>query len=315
MPLSSNGRTTSEEHRRSGSLLLDLLICLRPYQWVKNGIVFGGLVFSHSMMEGRAVQLSVMAFVVFCLASSGIYILNDLHDLKEDRQHPAKRLRPIAAGRLNSGLAGIVCLLLLGISVWAGLKIQTGFGGVLIAYVVLNLAYTFALKYAMVVDVMAVAVGYVLRAVAGAVVIGVTASPWLILCTLMLAVLIGFGKRRGELTLLQEGAENHRRSLKGYSVPLLDLMMAIAAASVVMTYALYTLATETTARFGTSGLVLTAPSVMYGVFRYLYLVQKRNEGGDPSRLLMTDLPTLINVAIWFVIVCFIVYGPRSWLPW
>jgi 4-hydroxybenzoate polyprenyltransferase len=292
-----------------------LVWSLRPYQWVKNTLVFAGLIFSHSLVRWESVRLSSFAFLCFCLASSGVYLANDLRDLEEDRQHPTKRLRPLAAGALEPRTAVFALMLLLLCAFVGGYFLKPMFGVVLLGYVVLNAAYTLWLKHLVILDVMTVAIGFILRAVGGAVVIGVTASPWLILCTLMLALLVGFGKRRNELTLLEDKAQNHRRSLEGYSTQFLDLMMAVTACAVVVTYALYTMADETVARFGTRAMVLTTPWVLYGVFRYFYLVLKRSEGGDPSRLFISDLPMMINALLWVIVVCFILYGPKGWLPW
>jgi 4-hydroxybenzoate polyprenyltransferase len=292
-----------------------LLVSLRAHQWVKNILVFGGVIFSRSLLHWEVVRLSLWAFVTFCFASSGVYLLNDLRDLEADRRHPTKRLRPLAAGRLTPVSAGIAMAVLLIGSSLAALSLSWSFSIVLWTYVVLNVAYSTGLKRVVILDVMMVATGFVLRAVAGAVVIGVQASPWLILCTLMLALLVGFGKRRHELSLLQSEARNHRASLDGYSVQFLDLMMAIAGGAAVVTYALYTMAEETVARFGSRSLVLTTPWVLYGVFRYLYLVHQRMEGGDPAQLFVTDIPTLVNGLLWIVAICFILYGPAGWQPW
>ncbi|MDD5541816.1 MAG: decaprenyl-phosphate phosphoribosyltransferase [Acidobacteriia bacterium] len=297
------------------SVLWALWTSLRPYQWTKNTLVFGGLIFSHSLLNSGALWTSLLAFVWFCCASSGVYLLNDLHDISEDRLHPTKQFRPIASGALNQSVAAVALVTLFLLSIWRGVALQRGFGIILIIYVVLNVSYTLLFKYVVILDVLVVAVGFVCRAVAGAVAIGVTASPWLILCTLMLALLVACGKRRSELVLLSDQAANHRKSLKDYSLQFLDLMMSMTGASVVITYALYTLAPETTTRFRTSGMVLTTPAVIYGVFRYLYLVHKRREGGDPARLLLKDWPTLINAFLWVGLVCVILYGPRDWVPW
>jgi 4-hydroxybenzoate polyprenyltransferase len=292
-----------------------LFVCLRPQQWVKNSLVFGGLIFSRSLLQWEVVRLSLFAFAIFCLASSGIYLLNDLCDVEADRNHPIKRLRPLASGKLSVNAArGAMCLLLLA-SASLALLLRPAFALVLGIYLVLNVAYSLGLKRVVILDVMAISFGFVLRAVAGAVVIGVGASPWLVLCTLMLALLMGFGKRRHELSLLQEEAHNHRQSLDGYSIQFLDLMMTITAGAAVVTYALYTMADETVARFNSHSLVLTIPFVLYGIFRYLFLVHKRMGGGDPARLLVTDAPTLVNLGLWVIVVCFSLYGPRAWHPW
>lgn len=292
-----------------------LLLSLRPHQWVKNSLIFGGLIFSHSLLQWDAIRLSLEAFVIFCGASSGVYLLNDLCDLDQDRKHPTKRLRPLAAGAVSPPAACLVMVALLAGAVAGALMLSRTFTLILAAYVLVNVAYSFGLKRVAILDAMLVAVGFVLRAVAGAVVIGVQASPWLILCTLVLALVVAFGKRRHELTLLQGEAAEHRASLQGYSVPLIDLMVAISGATAVVTYGLYTMADETLARFGTRSLVLTTPFVLYGVLRYVYLVLQNEREGDPARLFLTDAPTLVNALLWVAAVCLIVYGPADWQPW
>ena len=287
--------------------LKSFLLALRPHQWVKNVLIFSALIFSHSLMDESAVRTSVSAFLLFCAASSGIYLLNDLRDLEQDRNHPTKRLRPLASGAVNPSSAVLVMLALVVGSLTGALFLRAEFAGILLAYIVMNIAYSFRLKRMVIIDVMVIALGFVFRAVAGAVVIGVATSPWLILCTLTLALLVGFGKRRHELYLLGRDAQTHRASLENYSLPFLDMMMGISGATAVVTYSLYTLAPETASRVGSPYLVLTVPWVMYGIFRYLYLVHQEKEGGDPTRLFVSDFPTLINAILWAVTVCIVIY--------
>lgn len=283
------------------------VLALRPHQWVKNVLVFGALVFSHSLLDWSAVRLSVSAFLLFCAASSGVYLLNDLRDLDHDRKHPIKRLRPLASGAVNPSAAFVVMPALLAGSLVGAFFLRAEFAVILFAYVAINIAYSCGLKRMVIVDVMVIALGFVFRAVSGAVVIGVATSPWLILCTLTLALLVGFGKRRHELSLLGSDAQAHRVSLDSYSLPFLDMMMGISGATAVVTYSLYTLAPETSARVGSPYLVLTVPWVMYGIFRYLYLVHQQKEGGDPTHLLVSDSPTLVNAILWVVTVCLVIY--------
>lgn len=297
----------AQQAGRGSMSLNDCLLALRPQQWVKNTLVFGALVFSHSLLDWDAIRLSMSAFILFCAASSGIYLLNDLRDLEQDRKHPTKRLRPLASGAVHSSAAFAMMGLLLAGSLVGSFLLRIEFAFTLLAYIMLNIAYSYGLKRMVIVDVMVIALGFVLRAVAGAVVIGVATSPWLILCTLTLALLVGFGKRRHELSLLGGNAQAHRASLESYSLPFLDMMMGISGATAVVTYALYTLAAETVARVGTHYLVLTVPWVMYGIFRYLYLVHQQKEGGDPSRLLVSDIPMLLNAILWAGIVCLVIY--------
>jgi 4-hydroxybenzoate polyprenyltransferase len=304
----------SESSRRT-SVWRGILVSLRPYQWVKNTLVFGALIFSRSLSHRDAVLLAVGGFISFCMASSGIYLLNDISDLKEDRAHPVKRLRPLASGAISTSTAAIVMALLLVGSLFLGFRLGAAFGLTLSLYLVINVAYSLRLKHMVILDVMILSMCFVLRAVAGAVVIDVKASAWLILCTLMLALLVGFGKRRHEIVLLNQDAGNHRASLQEYSLPFLDLMMAISAGAALVTYALYTMADETVQRFGSRGLMLTVPFVVYGVFRYLFLIHQRKDGGDPARLFITDIPTILNVVIWVSVTCVVLYGSSSWLPW
>jgi 4-hydroxybenzoate polyprenyltransferase len=305
--------TTEEVKLRTS--LPGLLLSLRPHQWVKNTLVFGGLVFSHSLFDAIAVQKSLAAFGIFCMASSAVYLLNDLRDLATDRLHPMKCLRPLAAGLVSPMLAVVLMILLAAAALTWAAFLGSRFTLVLGIYFLLNIGYSLGLKRVAILDVMIIASGFVLRAVAGAAAIGVPPSPWLILSTLMLALLVGFGKRRQELVVLQDGATRHRASLEGYTLPFLDMMMSIAGGASVVTYALYTMADETVARFGSRRLIATVPWVIYGVFRYLYLAHHSAKGDDPARLFVTDPPTLVNVVMWIAIVAYLVYAPIGWQVW
>lgn len=288
---------------------------LRPHQWIKNTLVCGGLIFSRSLFHLPSILLTLQAFLLFCFAASSVYLLNDLNDLEEDRRHPKKKLRPLAAGLISPTLvAATMCVLAVG-SVVGSFVINVPFGCLVLFYLAMNVGYSLKLKHVAILDVMIIAIGFVLRAVAGAVAIRVEPSPWLFLCTLTLALLVGFGKRRNELTVLKDEAASHRVCLEGYSTHFLDLMMTISAGAAVVTYALYTMADQTAARFGSHALVLTTPFVIYGIFRYLYLIHMKFEGGDPSKLFVTDKPTLINGFLWLTSCAFCVYGPRQWMPW
>jgi 4-hydroxybenzoate polyprenyltransferase len=289
-----------------------LWISLRPHQWVKNLLVFVGLIFSQSLLIRSEVRNSLIAFALFCCASSAIYLLNDVCDMKEDRKHPGKRLRPIAQGTLSPAVAIIAMLILAAVAVLGGFALNVPFGLVISAYLVLTVAYSMGLKKLVIVDVMLIAFGFVLRAVGGAVAVGVAASPWLVICTLLLALIVGFGKRRHELLLLESGAVDHRKTLESYSVEFLDMMVSISAGAAVVSYALYTMAAETIARVGSSGLLITTPCVIYGVFRYLYLVHEKSEGGDPALMFIKDRATLINGLMWLAAILLVLYGPFQW---
>ncbi|MBI1314141.1 decaprenyl-phosphate phosphoribosyltransferase [bacterium] len=288
---------------------------MRPHQWIKNLLLFGGLIFSKSLFDPLLLLRSVQGFLLFCFASSAVYLLNDLHDVEKDRQHPKKRLRPLASGDLSPRLAVAAMIVLMLIAVVGSFKLGITFGALITIYLALNFAYTLSLKQQPILDVMCIASGFVLRAVAGAIVIATVPSPWLVLCTMTLAVFVGFGKRRHELVSLSEDATRHRDCLAGYAPQFLDLMMAVSAASALVSYSLYTVAEQTVARFGTPLLIATTPFVMYGIFRFFYLVHLRTEGGDPSKLFVTDRPMLINGVLWVLTVSVIVYAPAEWLPW
>ena len=307
--------TTSRSPVAILGLVRALALSLRPHQWVKNLLVFGSLLFSQSLRDATAVFHSVHAFLLFCFAASSIYLLNDVNDREEDCRHPTKRLRPVASGQISSATAlGVMLCLAVG-SILSAFQINKTFGGVLAMYVLMNVAYTLKLKQVVILDVMILAFGFVLRAIGGAVAIGVPASSWLVLCTLTLALLVGFGKRRNELAVLQGDASRHRSNLEEYSLPFLDLMMTISGGAAVVMYALYTTAAASSGRIGSPLLVMTTPFVIYGIFRYLYLVHRLSEGGDPSRLFVSDRPFLINGVLWVLACSLAIYGPTHWAIW
>jgi len=277
---------------------LDLIRSMRPIQWVKNTVVFAGIIFARHFDRPNDLMMAAAAFGIFCALASGIYLLNDIRDKSADSAHPQKRTRPIAAGRVPLTLAAGTSAVLLGGGLTLASLITTPFLITCALYVALNITYSFALKRVPLIDVMAVALGFVLRAVGGAEAIRVAISPWLIVCTLLLALFLGFGKRRWEVEALGGDAVRHRGALAGYSAHLLDQLIAVTTASTVVAYALYTLSPDTQEKFGTTQLIWTLPFVIYGVFRYLYLIHGQREGGNPTRALMTDVPILVNVALW-----------------
>jgi 4-hydroxybenzoate polyprenyltransferase len=284
-----------------------LLVAVRPRQWAKNLLVFAGLIFSRSAHDPALLARSVAAFVLFCLLSGGIYLINDVVDAERDRSHPQKRHRPIASGRLPASvaLAGGVALLV-GASL-AAFLLSARFGMVAIAYAALLSAYSVGLKHVVIVDTLIIATGFVLRALAGVVVLDIELSSWLFLCTILLALFLTFGKRRHELLALEGGAADHRPILSEYSPQLLDQMIAVVTASTLMAYALYTMAPETQAKLGTARLPLTIPFVLYGIFRYLYLLYRRDLGGNPSELFLTDRALLSAVGLWGATVIALLY--------
>ncbi len=287
-----------------------LVVELRPQEWTKNLLVFTGLIFSRSLTDAHNIWISFLGFVIFCCASSGIYLFNDLCDIKEDREHPVKKNRPLASGALNVNLARFVMVLLFLIASFGALWLNHSFALIIGVYLTTCLAYSFKLKDIVILDVILIASGFVLRAISGAVIIGVEVSEWLVLCTSMVALLVGFGKRRHELVLLEELAGNHRRSLSDYSLSFLDSIMNICAGAAVLTYALYTRADETVQRVGSRAMLLTIPFVIYGVFRYLFLIHERKTGGDPVQLLFRDRPTLLNLLLWILAAGVVIYLPK-----
>lgn len=285
-----------------------LVESLRPAQWVKNLLVFAALVFSRKAGDLQADTDTFIAFILFCAASSGVYLLNDIRDREADRKHPLKKDRPIASGAVPVGLAAFVSALLLFASIATAFVLRQSFALTISAYAGLQVAYSFGLKRLVIVDVFCVALGFVLRAVAGAFAIGVIISPWLMVCSLALALFLALGKRRHEVVLLEVSAREHRASLTHYSPYFLDQMIGVVTATTVMAYALYTLAPDTIEKFDTHNLVFTFPFVMYGVFRYLYLVHQKREGGNPTKMFLTDAAILINTALWLALSAWIIYG-------
>lgn len=284
---------------------------LRPHQWTKNLVVFAALGFSKHLFEGPPVLRALLAFAVFCGLSGAVYLVNDVADVERDRLHPRKRLRPIAAGQLSTR-AGAVGALLLGLGcLAAALTLGTGFLACSAAYLALNLAYSFRLKEVVILDVLAVSTGFVLRAVAGGLAIGVTISQWLLICTLLLALFLSLSKRRHEIVSLSGQASGHRAILAEYSPYLLDQMIAVVTASCLVAYAFYTTAPETREKFRTENLAFTLPFVLYGILRYLYLVHQKEQGGSPTDVLITDRPLLVNVALWALAVVLILYTAQG----
>jgi 4-hydroxybenzoate polyprenyltransferase len=286
-----------------------LAASLRPHQWTKNLVVFAALLFAESLRLYHLPSLiaATGAFVVFCLLSGSIYLVNDLVDLERDRRHPVKRDRPLAAGRLSPGVALAATMLALSIGLGGASLLGAEFFVAALIYAVAMVAYSLVLKNVVILDVLIVSFGFVLRAIAGALAIGVAFSSWLLICTLLLALFLALAKRRHELTLLAGEAAEHRRILGEYSPYLLDQMINVVTASTLVSYALYTLAPETIEKFGTDRLVWTLPFVLYGIFRYLYLVHRKAQGGSPTTVLVDDKPILVAVALWAATVAFVIY--------
>jgi 4-hydroxybenzoate polyprenyltransferase len=289
-------------------MLSAVLASLRPRQWIKNLFVFGGLIFAQQLFFPPAVWTALGAFVIFCGLSGAIYLLNDVADRDKDRLHPDKRLRPIASGRLPVPAALGAALVLIGGGLAAATWLSLPFAVVALAYVVLLSAYSAWLKHIVIVDVLVVAIGFVLRAVAGALAISVAISGWLLICTILLALFLALGKRRHEVLALGEAAARHRPILAEYSAALLDQMIAVVTASTVTAYALYTMSPETVAKFQTPLLPVTLPFVLYGIFRYLYLLYRRELGGNPTDIVLRDRALLLNSLLWLAVVLVLLYG-------
>jgi 4-hydroxybenzoate polyprenyltransferase len=294
---------------RARSLTTNLLLSLRPSQWTKNLFVFAGIGFSGKLFQPDAAARSLGAFGVFCLLSSAVYLINDVRDRDADRLHPLKSRRPIASGAVPVSVA-IATAAVLSLVALAGALLLTPrlalVGGIYLAMLAL---YSTTLKHIVILDVLTIAVGFVLRAIAGAVVINVAFSNWLLLLTLLLAMFLGLSKRRAELVALADTAKNHRPSLAEYTPYLLDQMIGVVTASTLVAYAFYTISSDTIDKFHTDRLLYTVPFPLYGIFRYLYLVHQRDGGGNPSDALLTDRPLLVCVALWAATVVAIVYGP------
>lgn len=286
--------------------LVFIIQSLRPNQWTKNLLVFAGIIFSNNIFDFRKQVVVLAAFVLFCALSGVIYILNDLTDLDNDKIHPVKSKRPIASGKLDVKHAKTAIAVLIPVTFASSFALGRPFFIVVLGYFTLQVAYSLYLKNVVILDIFAIAFGFLLRAVAGAVVIGVYISSWIIICTILLSLFLGMSKRRHELVILEETALAHRFVLAEYSPYLLDQMISIVTASTVIAYTLYTMAPETIEKFGTRNLVFTVPFVLYGIFRYLYLIHQKGEGGSPEKILYSDVPLLINIMLWAISVIVII---------
>lgn len=278
-------------------MLTALLRSMRPRQWAKNTFIFAPLVFDQKLTQLDALLPTVAGFVLLCAASSAVYLVNDIADVEADRKHPQKRLRPIAAGTLSVRAAKISAAVLFVVTLAFSLLLSRSYALIVATYIVINLLYSFRLKHVPIIDVLILASGYVLRVAAGVVLISVERfSPWLYICTTLLALFIGFGKRRAEMVLLADGANEHRRVLDGYTLPFLDQLIVIVSACTIMAYSLYTFSAENLP--DNHFMMLTIPFVMYGIFRYLQLINVQSAGGAPDELVMSDRPLLATILLW-----------------
>jgi 4-hydroxybenzoate polyprenyltransferase len=292
-------------------MILALLESMRPKQWIKNLILFAPLAFAQKLLDLPLGLRAALAFAAFCLASSGVYLVNDILDREADQHHPEKKDRPIASGRVSVSAAAAFAVILfagaLAIAAFVRLELLLIVG----AYIALNLAYSTVLKRMVIIDAFCIAFGFVLRIFAGAKALGepgheIEISTWILLCTLLGSLFLAFCKRRHELGL-EENASSHRAILAEYSTRFLDQMISITTACTVMAYALWTISDATVEKFHTNKLFWTVPFVCYGIFRYLYLVHQKNQGGSPSKIFLSDKPLIANIVLWMAAVVAILY--------
>ncbi len=290
-------------------MLKALLRAMRPKQWIKNGFVLAGLVFDGRFFELPRLLNSLATLLLFCMLSSAVYLMNDLTDIEKDRQHPSKRFRPIASGELKPNVAVLAALILVAGALAIGFSINNAVGLIALGYGLLMLSYSCFIKQLVILDVMTIAAGFVLRVFAGASAVRVTRfSPWLYVCTTLLALFIALNKRRHEILLLSEEANNHRPILEHYSLAFLDNMTSIVTASALAAYSFYTFSAPNLPENHT--MMFTIPFVMYGIFRYLYLIHIKTEGGAPEELVLRDKPLLIAVLLWALTAGLVIYWPR-----
>lgn len=292
-------------------VLFYLIKSLRPVQWTKNFFIFAALIFAQKALELPFVLKTLVGFAVFCILSGSLYLFNDILDLEEDRLHPRKSQRPLASGKISKNLAFSVFIALSLLSLLFSFWLEFRFFLISLVYFILQFAYSLKLKHIVILDIFIVATGFVLRVVAGGVVIDVPISSWLLICTSLLALFISMSKRRHELVLLEDNATGHRPILKEYSPYLLDQMIAIVTSSTLIAYCFYSISPETVQKFGSENLVFTVPFVLYGIFRYLYLVHQKQKGGSPEELIISDKPLLIDIGLWILAVFIIVYFARG----
>jgi 4-hydroxybenzoate polyprenyltransferase len=283
---------------------------LRPAQWTKNFLVFAGAIFSKRILELDSLWLICLWFALFSAASSTVYLFNDLKDLEQDRKHPVKSKRPLASGELPLWIAWAILIVLGSAVIIASMLTKPLTASLLLSYMALNAAYSLGLKKAPVLEVIFVSAGFLLRVLVGTTAIDVPASPWLILCTLFLSLFLVFAKRRHELLLLGVGAGEHREVLAKYNNSFLDASINVTATSTLLTYALYTVSSETAALTGKSQLIFTVPFVAFGLIRYMYLIYNRREGGDPAELIFSDVQILITALLWLGAACYILFSAK-----
>jgi 4-hydroxybenzoate polyprenyltransferase len=290
-------------------MLLALLQTMRPKQWTKNAFIFAALVFDQQLFHPAPFLRTLAGFGLLCLLSSTVYLINDLADIEKDRQHPIKQNRPLASGRLKRGVALVAAIILPAIAVPLTFMLNWRFGVIAVIFLVKDLLYSFWLKNVVIIDVLILAAGFVLRVGAGVVIITVTRfSPWLYICMSLLALFLGFGKRRAELTLLEKQAGSTRVVLKQYTLAFLDELINLVSTAAVIAYSLYTFSAENLPK--NHAMMLTIPFVLYGIFRYLYLIHVKGEGGAPDELILTDRPLQTTFMLWGLLAVLILYLTR-----
>jgi 4-hydroxybenzoate polyprenyltransferase len=283
-----------------------LIKSMRPKQWVKNGIIFTALVFDQQLLHLEPFIRTLSGFALLCLGASAVYLMNDLVDLEQDRAHPIKRNRPIASGRLSVPVARTAAVSFFIISVAGSFLLESAFGLIILTYLSLNLLYSFFLKHVAIIDVLILASFFVLRVGAGVTLITVQRfSPWMYVCVTLLALFMGLGKRRAEMILLADKANSHRRVLDGYTISFIDQLLSIVSSTTIVAYSLYTFSATNLPENHT--MMLTIPFVIYGIFRYLFLIHVKGEGGAPEDLLLEDIPLMSTVALWALSAVFVLY--------
>lgn len=293
--LSSQTSTVSSPATGTGSTVSGLFRLLRPKQWTKNLLLFAALLFSFEEIRTETILATLLGFILFSLVAGCVYILNDFVDRDRDRQHPVKKYRPMASGQVNPSHALLFGIILLILSVGTAFMMNPLFGVLCIVYFLLNVSYSFVLKHLVILDMMTIAAGFVLRAIAGGVLIHVPFTPWFLICTMLLSLFLAIGKRRNELTLLEGNTGSHRKVLDNYSITLLDQFNTIVTTATIISYSLFTFTSDRTIH-----LMWTIPLVIYGMFRYLYLIHMKNQGGSPDRVLFEDKPILITVMLYVI---------------
>ena len=285
-------------------LRLNLVLrLLRVKQWIKNLFIFAPMVFAQKVFDGVSFVKIVIAALLFCVLTSCVYMLNDIVDIERDREHPVKRFRPLASGEVSKKSVIMFVAVCMPISIMLGVSLEVNFGIVMLLYLFNNYLYSYFLKHMVIIDVMSIAIGFVLRVIAGAEVIDVYISPWILMCTLFLALFLGFSKRKCEILFLGDAAKQFRKNLEEYKIEFIDNMISIVVAMTLVAYSLYTFSSQNNGYL----MALTVPVVIYGVFRYQYLVQIKNEGGVPEDTILEDKPLVLTIILWCIIVLFAIY--------